>query len=600
MTSPDFVRLAEAVRLLEDHRGRVRRLNEVAARLAGFDVIVVAGEQAVLERLGRALDTCQELLTEMAVNGDGAAALDRLEQLVRRPWWSVLKEVQDQLTEKEEIAATARAEVEPKLARWSDIASRVEAASQQIQLRRLRVAEPRRLASSRSRLTALVRQANASFKENRLVDVWRALSELERAPATNGSPRPPVPPQDVPYQLEKLLKRASPGPLQLTVLRGPLKDDHIEYTLMLLTPTGDQYVGINVQDTSTIVKYNHERFLREAEQAGRVGYRALRDAAPPEGVAAPPDENHLARLRDMGHILYRLVIPTGMREVIESQPAAPLVVITNDRALSWELMFAEDFVALQRPLARMPVGRSGARRTLSAEPAVRHRRVALVASTGGDRPLPSARHEVELIAEGLEKSWGNEVDVDMFVTGTDRPADGENFERVLIAGNYDVIHYAGHARYDGIRADQSGLTLDHDEPCSAEKILRLVRGAPLVFLNACETARINVEPPEGARSTGEYAGDPREGLASAFLYGGALACIGNSWPVPDTIAADFAVTFYTNALEGLPLGEAMRVARKVVAERYPHDPSWASFVFYGDPGFSLGAFDNLPAPRPSN
>ena len=61
--------------------------------------------------------------------------------------------------------------------------------------------------------------------------------------------------------------------------------------------------------------------------------------------------------------------------------------------------------------------------------------------------------------------------------------------------------------------------------------------------------------------------------------------------------ADFAVTFYSHAFEGLPLGEGMRLARQAVRQRYPQDPSWASFVFYGDPGYGLRAFDSTPPPR---
>jgi CHAT domain-containing protein len=595
VTSPDFLRLAEAVRLLEEHRRRVHRLTEKAAWLAGFDVVVVAGEQAVLERVGQALEDCQELVIDMSGGDDAAATLDRLERMVQQPGWSVLAQLSAELDDKEQIAERARGEVEGKLAEWSGIAGRVEAASQQIRLRRLRVAEPIQLKNSRNRLTALVRQANASFKENRLLDVWRAINDLEREPGGNGA----VPPKQVPERLEELLKRASPGPLQLTILRGPVTDDQIEYRLMLLTPTGDHYVGINVQGTSTVVRHDYQRFVAEAARTGRHGYRRLRDAdAGPDG-AGPPDEDQLSRLRTMGHILYRLVIPTAMREVIERNPDAPLVVITDDRELSWELMFDVDFVALRRPLARMPIGRSGAQRTPPRHSAERRRRrVALVGSAGTAHHLPAVEREVSQIADGLHRFWGEEVDVDTFVTGTDHPADGDNVGRVLIAGDYDIIHYAGHATFNVERPDQSGLVLDDAERCAAQKIQRLIVGTPLVFLNACETARTGPEPDPAAE--GRYEGDPREGLASAFLYGGALACIGNSWPVPDTIAADFAITFYNHALEDLPLGEAMRLARRAVKDRHPHDPSWASFVFYGDPGYSLGAFDSLPPPRTSH
>jgi hypothetical protein len=592
MTSADFYRLAEAVRIFEDLRGRVHRLNAIAARLASFDVIVVAGEQAVLERLMHALDYCHGLLTDMHPDGDGMAALDRLEAQVQLPGWSVLEEVQRQLGEKEKIVAEARSDVESGLAKWKEIARRVEAANQQIQFRRLRVAEPRRLEEGRSRMSALVRQANASFEENRLLDVWRALGKLESAPVTHGSAQAPVPPKEVPEQLEALIDQAASGSFQLTVLRGPTDASHIEYTVMLLAPTGDGHVGINVQDTSTIVTNGRDRLLRDTGRVAESSYRVLRDAA--LVVSASPAEDHTTRLRELGKILYQLMIPTRMLDLIEQKPTAPLVVISNDRHLCWEAMFGDTFVALQRPLARMPVGRLGARRARPIEPPAPRPRVALVASAGTDRRLPAAIHEVELIAEKLTATWGDTVEIDVFVTGTQQPANGDNFDRILIR-NYNIIHYAGHANFNARRPGQSGLVLDGGEPCSVEKIQRLISGTPLVFLNACETARLSADETQSL-SEGTYAGDPTEGLASAFLYGGALACIGNSWPVVDTVAADFAVTFYSAALEGLSLGEAMRLARKDIAERPEPNPNWASFVLYGDPGFSLRAFDRV-APR---
>jgi hypothetical protein len=65
--------------------------------------------------------------------------------------------------------------------------------------------------------------------------------------------------------------------------------------------------------------------------------------------------------------------------------------------------------------------------------------------------------------------------------------------------------------------------------------------------------------------------------------------------VPDKIAADFAVEFYRHALDGQPLGDAMLQARSATAGRHPTDLSWASFVLYGDPGFTLGPFPDWTA-----
>jgi hypothetical protein len=599
MTSSDFLRLAKAVRALEDHRRRVRDLIQLADRLAGFDVIVVAGEQEVLHQLDLAVRDGEELLGDLDEQSS-AQDLSRLEGLVSQPAWSVLDDVQRQLNDKSHIAERARTDVETRLAKWSDISSRIASADRRIEAGRLNVREPARLRNGRSRLTALMRQANASLAENRFLDVWRALGELEQMP--NAGAGGPMRAEEVPDLLESLVARADSGTLHLTVLRGP-DGDYIEYTLILLTSAGDQYSRINVQDASTIARADRERSLRGVHLAGVHGYRALRDAAPPASAApaspAPAEEDLSTRLRNLGKVLYRLVIPTRMRELMELSEDAPLILTTNDRELCWELMFATDYVALKRPLARTPVGRVGALRGLSPARPAGPRRVALIGSSGsGSSHLGAVPSEIAEIAARLRAAWRAEVRVDVFLTGTDVPADGENLERVLISGEYDIIHYAGHAFFDSSHPAQSGLVLDGSETCSAEKIQRLIYGSPLVFLNACETARL-ADPEKPRTPEGAYEGDPRDGLASAFLYGGAMACIGNSWPVPDTVAAAFAVAFYNSALEGFSLGEAMRVARQTVAAQFPQDPAWASFAFYGDPGLSLDAHDGMVFEEPA-
>jgi CHAT domain-containing protein len=80
-----------------------------------------------------------------------------------------------------------------------------------------------------------------------------------------------------------------------------------------------------------------------------------------------------------------------------------------------------------------------------------------------------------------------------------------------------------------------------------------------------------------------------EGLAAAFVYGGALGCIGSLWPVHDAPAHDLAIHFYKHVLRGEMIGEALRQARKAVKSKpeYARDITWASFVLYGDPTFRL-------------
>jgi hypothetical protein len=588
-----LARLASATGLLEQRRDRVLELTAMVDALAQFDVIVVDGERTVLRTLAQELSKAREALVTFAKDLEDLAALDRFEALVGPETWSVLDELERLLAAKALVAEQARREVQAELAKWADISARITKALQEIQDRHLLVVEPRPLAASRNRLGALLRQANSGYKQNQLLDAWRALLELREPQA--------VPSTSVADHLDALIEqaRASSGRLQLTALRGPLNHDRFEYTLMLLTPTGDRHIGVNVQDSSTIVRGDREYFLREADAANEDSYRVLRaaprDGAPPARLADNDDET-ARRLRDMGVVLYRLLIPDRMKEEMDRHPATPITIITNDLELPWELMFSEDFLALDRPMARMPVGRSRARRTPPSEAIPHRRRVALIASAGPDNELHGCVNEVQTIADRLRSTWGDEVSVDMYVSGTDSAPTGARFRTLLMSSDYDIIHYAGHAVFDRERPDQSGLILDGAEVCFAQKIQRLLQGSPLVFLNACESARLR-EANDRPVPDGAYEGDPKEGLASAFVYGGALACIGTLWPVLDTEAPEFAIAFYNAVLDGHPIGEAMLIARRTAAETFPCNPSWASFVLYGDPTFSLGPPVRLDNPH---
>jgi len=588
MTTPEIARVARAADLFEQRRDRLATLAAVAADLDQVDVIVVDGEQAVLANLAERLGQARELLAKLAAGTAGPSTLDRFEGLLAADPWVALDEVQRLFDDKRLTADEASRGVQLRLERWEEVMIRVEELELEFQAGNLLLVRPRDLALGRDRLADLMRQVRTGVTGKQLLDVWRALDELDSfAPVTDGGERQ-VAADQVPDRLQKLLDRArvAAGRLQLTVLRGAPDGNKVDYTLMLSTVTGDRQMGLNLQDNSTLVRRNRQEFVDGTRIAIDESYRAAADPAATE-IELPADAPGRPQdLQGLGQKLYRLLIPNRLKEEIDRHPDVPMVVITNDRELSWELMCHDNFIALDRPLARMPVGRFAYRGAPSTDHGKLYRRVALIASTGRDRELAGAGREVTRIKQGLIEAWHDKVVIDTFVTGEGAGADGRGFDTVLESSEYDIVHYAGHARFDHRRPDQSALILDGPEECSAQKIHRLLSGSPLVFLNACETARLS-EPGGPAPGDGSYEGDPKEGLASAFLYRGAVGCIGNVWLVPDRVAAHFAIVFYNGVLNGEPLGAAMLSARRSTAHRFK-DLSWASFVFYGDPGLSIG------------
>jgi hypothetical protein len=308
----------------------------------------------------------------------------------------------------------------------------------------------------------------------------------------------------------------------------------------------------------------------------------------PLGPLYPEGLNDL--VKHVGDFMYRIFMSHQMQDYLNASPCS-LTVTTNDLMLPWELMSYQDrnepdvdkFLCLERPIARMPMGRYFPRHHREHPDEVL-RFLLVYADPNYANPskrLSAAKREVDKIEEELKKKWGNQVEI---VKITEAQVTGRAMNKVVREGNFKVIHFAGHAFFDKEDADLSSLLLNGEEQFLAQKVQRLLEGRPLVFLNACESGTTaNEEEPQQIG----YMQQNAEGLASAFIYGGARGCVGSLWPIYDEPAADFAVHFYNNVVRGYMIGEALRLARREIKEKHNEQITWAAYVLYGDPTLRL-------------
>lgn len=271
-------------------------------------------------------------------------------------------------------------------------------------------------------------------------------------------------------------------------------------------------------------------------------------------------------LAGLGDMMYGLFLPSSVQEHLREARTSVLLA-TDDLELPWELLHTgEEFLCLRNPVGRMPIMNRFPRRN----PYQRRDclKFLFVANPTGD--LPASEREVDHIVAQLG-------DVDATVW---KGADVTNLKlyQALRSGEYDVIHYSGHAFYNRAKPDEGGLVLADQSVFIADTIKRMLRGRPLIFLNACESGREMMTDGEVT-----YTGSDNEGLALSFVLGGALGFIGTLWPIFDEGAAQFAAVFYEHLLGGEMIGEAMRQARLRVRQDRPNDVTWASFILYGDP-----------------
>lgn len=284
-----------------------------------------------------------------------------------------------------------------------------------------------------------------------------------------------------------------------------------------------------------------------------------------------PPQTNPTTLQLQGWRLYRS-LPDEIRAILE-QLDSPLLIATNEFELPWELLYdGAEFLSMVRPLGRQLLTPKLLPRALSP-PFRKDWQMLLIANPTGD--LESTIYEVELLADLVERIPGTRPP---HVLANQRATRSGVIE-ALSSGDYDIIHYAGHAFF--AQDATGGLRLADDEILSVADIRKYLHGQPVVFLNACESAKETAARSFSAETV--YPGIALQGLAGAFLESGARAFIGSLWRIRNDNACIFAQNFYRQALQGECVGEALRQARKITSTEIPDDPLWAAFVLYGDP-----------------
>jgi CHAT domain-containing protein len=273
----------------------------------------------------------------------------------------------------------------------------------------------------------------------------------------------------------------------------------------------------------------------------------------------------------LGKLLYGMFLPRQIQTHLESLKE-PIILKTNDNEIPWELLHdSEDFLCL-----KMPIGRRLRTREISRSNPVKSRdkiSALFIANATGD--LEAAEEEVNYIIDQI----GSQINIETMIR--DR-ASNAMVLGALRSGDYDIIHYAGHAEFNPQSPDESALICANHSRIYAQTIKRVINGRPFVFLNACGSGREKLC--ENGRS---YSGSDTEGLASSFILGGSLAFIGSSWPIPDISAGMLASEFYKNFLGGESVGEALRKARVYLKDERPKDINWMAFILYGDPTMGM-------------
>lgn len=609
--------VALTVRLGQRHR-EIEAFREQLDPLRDGGLEPVQGEAALLAELEQSLASVFRLYDAIEPAAP-AATLERIDALLDDPTWdaagTLLPDLQRKNQHQAEVLQQVRGDLNAWDARTSELAKVVDGArfdgapfsALEGQLR-----------GARSSL-ATIRSALTDRLYGGLPDLRRSAGDaIDRLKKSVDDASPQV------DRVKQLVKQAD-----LLIMQVGVGEADYEYRVLLRSADRFQTRGINIiQDVRRISRADRDWMieqlqlltrnlnadLRSAHRRGRAAPvladpaaqtladdmaapGALAVGAPPEtlraidfpGRAQAGDPQLAAQtLAVLGDFMFRMVIPEQMQAYLKRELWS-FSITTNDLELPWELIAYDRprddgesdlrYLCLERSVSRMPLGGifpPGATRRPAAQ--ARKRRMLLIHSDPHGN-LPAAGDEIEAVTRAL----GGELEIERV---DPEQATNGHINQILMAKSFDFLHYAGHALFDSVNPLRSGLLLK-DSLLTADKIRRLSKGGSLVFLNACESGTVAREADAQQVSYLLHKSEPVVGLASAFIYSGALGCVGSLWPVYDRPASELAVRFYQYVLQGEPTGEALRRARADIRLAYPQEITWAGYVLYGDPTFRL-------------
>lgn len=151
-----------------------------------------------------------------------------------------------------------------------------------------------------------------------------------------------------------------------------------------------------------------------------------------------------------------------------------------------------------------------------------------------------------------------------------------DLQRTMRTGEtpWHIFHFVGHGGFDEQRNEGYIVLADEAQKAHrlyATQLARLVArqrtSLRLVLLNACEGAR-----------TGAY--DLLSSTAATLINSGVPAVLAMQYAIADTVAIEFANTFYESLADNLPVDAAVAEARNAINFRNARSLAWATPVLY--------------------
>ncbi|MBL0110674.1 MAG: CHAT domain-containing protein [Saprospiraceae bacterium] len=152
----------------------------------------------------------------------------------------------------------------------------------------------------------------------------------------------------------------------------------------------------------------------------------------------------------------------------------------------------------------------------------------------------------------------------------------------LCCEEYKILHIAGHGLVSD-NPNETGIALDGKMMILPAMFANFSRLPEFVFINCCNSGTIIPGKEKYFEKRYKFAAN----IGTELIRLGVNAVVVTGWPVNDTGARIFAETLYTQLLDGVRFGDAVRIARKACYAKDPANNTWGAYQCYGDPWYQL-------------
>ncbi|MEP4197711.1 MAG: CHAT domain-containing protein [Aliishimia sp.] len=296
-------------------------------------------------------------------------------------------------------------------------------------------------------------------------------------------------------------------------------------------------------------------------------------------------DNDTATDRELGRLLFELLIPTELKTFAKDDQKLLLIVDEHTASYPWELL-EDDFTVFETEGAGGPqleeikplVVRTPVIRQLVTSGIPTARATSETALVIGDPKsnlpaLPGAQAEADLVAQLAHDELGYKV------TKLNPPVDGIEALRTIIRQPTKILHLAGHGDLGSEKTGAlPGMILGGGLKLTSFEIGQMRYVPELVFLNCCHLGHVQ-------QDVGQIASN----LAQQFIKKGARAVIAAGWAVDDAAAQRFAREFYGSMKNGNTFGDAVHHARIEVYAHHGDTNTWGAYQCYGDQDYRMEA-----------